>query len=36
LQNEYGMDDEFMVIHFSGNRPHGLVKYATEFSLFSV
>jgi putative acetyltransferase len=37
LQNEYGVDDEFMVIHFSKcSIGHGLVKYASEFALFSV
>lgn len=36
LQNEYGADDAFMVICFSGREPRGLVKYAPEFSLFSV
>lgn len=36
LQNEYGVDDEFMVIYFSEGRAHGLVKYAMEFSVFSV
>jgi putative acetyltransferase len=36
LQNEYGVDDEFMVIHFSDRRATGLVKYAPEFAIFSV
>jgi len=37
LQNEYGVNDEFMVIQFSMKAElHGLVKYASEFSLFSV
>lgn len=36
LQNEYGVDDEFMVILFSESRAYGLVKYASEFSIFSV
>ena len=36
LQNEYGVDDEFMVIKLSGEGAHGLVKYAPEFSMFSV
>jgi putative acetyltransferase len=37
LQNEYGVEDEFMVIHFSerGLR-RGLVRYAPEFAMFSV
>jgi putative acetyltransferase len=38
LQNEYKVDDEFMVIRFSnrGDMAHGLVKYASEFALFSL
>ena len=36
LENEYGVDDEFMVIKFSNGEVHGLVKYAPEFSIFSV
>jgi putative acetyltransferase len=37
LQNEYGVDDEFMVINFSAHRlPRGLVRYASEFGMFSV
>lgn len=37
LQNEYGVDDEFMVINFSAHRlPWGLVRYASEFAMFSV
>jgi putative acetyltransferase len=37
LQNEYGVDDEFMVINFSAHRlPRGLVGYASEFAMFSV
>ena len=37
LQNEYGVDDEFMVIRFSEhNAPKGIVKYAPEFSELSV
>ena len=37
LQNEYGVDDEFMVIRFS-NRDlgQGTVKYASEFGMFAV
>lgn len=37
LQNEYGVDDEFMVIQFE-HLPAGggLVTYSSEFSLFSV
>jgi putative acetyltransferase len=36
LQNEYGVDDEFMVVHFTQYRVKGLVLYASEFALFSV
>jgi putative acetyltransferase len=37
LQNEYGVDDEFMTIRFSNvELAHDLVKYAPEFALFSV
>jgi putative acetyltransferase len=36
LQNEYGVDDEFMVIQFTDSRARGLVRYAEEFSMFSV
>jgi putative acetyltransferase len=37
LQNEYGVDDEFMVVNFSAHPlPRGLVKYAPEFAMFSV
>jgi len=37
LQNEYGVDAEFMVIHFTGRKVRpGLVRYAPEFALFSV
>lgn len=36
LQNEYGVDDEFMVIKFSDGEVCGLVKYASEFAMFSV
>ena len=37
LQNEYGVDEEFMVIRFANsNLAGGLVKYAPEFALFSV
>lgn len=36
LQNEYGVDEEFMVLRLSDRElPTGLVRYATEFSLFS-
>jgi putative acetyltransferase len=36
LQNEYGVDDEFMVIHLTESRVRGLVKYASEFFMFSI
>ena len=37
MQNEYGVDDEFMLIDFGRkDLPTGLLKYAPEFSLFSV
>ncbi|HEX2989894.1 MAG TPA: N-acetyltransferase, partial [Anaerolineales bacterium] len=41
LQNEYGVDEEFMVIRFENGSPPAampgtLVKYAPEFGLFSV
>ena len=42
LQNEYGVDEEFMVIRFTESEfsrerwAHKLVKYAPEFALFSV
>lgn len=36
LQNEYGVDDEFMVVKFKSLPVGGLVKYVDEFSLFSV
>lgn len=36
LHNEYGVEDEFMVIRFSGRELDGLVKYAPEFAMFSV
>lgn len=37
LQNEYGADDEFMVIRFTQRAvAPGLVRYAREFALFSV
>ena len=37
LQNEYGVDEEFMLIDFGYKQvPAGLVKYAPEFSQFSV
>jgi putative acetyltransferase len=36
MRNEYGVDEEFMVIHFSERRAVGLVQYASEFAMFSV
>lgn len=37
LQNEYGVDEEFMVIRFSDrDLAYGVIKYAAEFGLFSV
>jgi putative acetyltransferase len=36
IQNEYGVDEEFMVIHFSNCEVFGVVKYAPEFGMFSV
>jgi putative acetyltransferase len=42
LENEYVVDDEFMVIRFSRSKiiedhmPRRLVRYAPEFALFSV
>ena len=36
IRNEYGVDDEFMIIHFSKRGVAGLVKYGSEFAMFSV
>jgi putative acetyltransferase len=36
IRNEYGVDEEFMIIRFSDRGVGGLVCYADEFSLFSV
>lgn len=37
LQNEYRVDEEFMIIRFSGYQPVPcLVRYTSEFGLFSV
>ncbi len=36
LQNEYGVDAEFIVIKFKSLPGSGLVKFSDEFSLFSV
>jgi putative acetyltransferase len=37
MQNEYGVDHEFMLIRFTDQGPaQGLVKYAPEFAMFNV
>jgi putative acetyltransferase len=36
MRNEYGVDDEFMVIRFTDRSAAGMVKYAPEFARFSV
>ena len=37
IQNEYGVDDEFMVTRLSNRSlPRGLVMYVSEFAMFSV
>ena len=36
LQNEYGADDDFMIMSFTARAPCGLVQYVPEFVLFSV
>lgn len=36
LQNEYGVDEEFMVIRFSNRALFGLVEYAPEFGMSGV
>ena len=36
IRNEYGANDEFMVIRFSDRGVAGTVQYAFEFSMFSV
>ena len=36
IRNEYGVDNEFMVIQFSNRGVAGLVQYASEFGMFSV
>lgn len=36
IRNEYGVDDEFMVIRFSEREVAGLVQYASEFAMFSI
>jgi putative acetyltransferase len=36
IRNEYGVDDEFMIIRFSERGVAGLVQYAYEFAVFFV
>ncbi len=37
LQNEYGVDEEFMILNLSGRELlRGLVRYAEEFGMFSL
>src|SRR5215212_1056683 len=36
IQNEYGVEDEFMWIRFSERNVSGVVHYAPEFAAFSV
>jgi putative acetyltransferase len=36
IRNEYGVDDEFMLIRFTERGVAGLVQYAPEFNMFSV
>ena len=36
IQNEYGVDDEFMIIRFTDCQVTGLAKYATEFAELAV
>ena len=36
IRNEYGVDDEFMMIRFSERGVAGLVQYASEFAIFAV
>jgi putative acetyltransferase len=36
IRNEYGVDNEFMLMRFSDRIVTGLVKYAPEFAMFSV
>jgi predicted N-acetyltransferase YhbS len=36
IRNEYGVDDEFMLIRFSERGVSGLIQYAYEFAMFSV
>ena len=36
IQNEYGVDDEFMILWLTGRHAAGLVKYVAEFAELSV
>jgi putative acetyltransferase len=36
IRNEYGVDDEFMVIRFSDRQVAGVAQYAPEFAMFSL
>ena len=36
IENEYGVDEEFMILHFTDREVKGLVKYEPEFALFSL
>ena len=36
IRNEYGVDNEFMILHFSDRGVAGLIQYASEFAMFSV
>ena len=37
LKNEYGVDEEYMIIRYSKRGTvRGVVKYSSEFALFSI
>jgi putative acetyltransferase len=36
LENEYGADEEFMLLPLTDQNAEGLVKYAPEFAMFSL
>jgi hypothetical protein len=36
MRNEFGVDEEFIVIPFSGRVGRGQVQCAAEFAMFSV
>lgn len=36
LENEYGAGEEFMVLYFTDHPVSGLVRYASEFAMFSL